>query len=214
MKQKLLLITSLLFSIFISNAQDCPTIKNSPLPADVYFIQFNIGPEATTSFDDYPDSILILASDDTDNGTYYGDTNYVTYYKGPVFVNNGDNIIEYNSPSPEPWTDVKIDPNNFTVDFGLGNSCEYIGSVLVNDKFDAPSTFSLYPNPANRNDLLSFSTSNNNPAVGIIFDVTGKISIPFNTSQKVDVSILNEGLYFVKLISDQTTIVKKLIITN
>jgi len=202
MKNPLIII--LLFCFGFINAQNCPTIDNTPLPDDVYSIRFGVGPD---DISDYPATIQIL---DATGMTY------VTYSKG---VSWGSTVF-YNTPSPEPWTGTKIDADNFTVDFGLGaGDCHYIGGVLPVSDFELSSNnTTLYPNPLKNSELLKIRNSENDNLDVFIYDITGKMVIKKlisnNRSLEVNVSNLSQGIYLVKLVSDKKSITQKLIIAN
>lgn len=195
----------LLFCFSFINAQVSPTIKNAPLPKNVYYIQFNIESDNPNN---YPASILIPDATGT---------SFVTYSKGLVFIDNGNTIIPYNTPTPEPWTGTKINPNNFTVNFGF-NSYSYVNSVLATHEFELASTFNLHPNPIKNSQLLNISNLKNDNFDLFIYDITGKMVIKKlisnNRSLKVNISNLNQGIYLVKLVSDKKSITQKLIIAN
>jgi len=78
---------------------------------------------------------------------------------------------------------------------------------------DAAKTFTIYPNPASNNVQLTINTVQLNikPIEIQMLDITGKVVISSTlrgTTQSIDISNINEGVYFIK-IGDT---VKKLII--
>jgi len=87
------------------------------------------------------------------------------------------------------------------------NSCSNAISVekLTNDII-------IYPNPANS--TIFIRNKENIPIKSIvIFNKYGQTIITIkNTSKKVDVAYLNNGLYFIKVVTDDSYFIKKLII--
>ena len=70
----------------------------------------------------------------------------------------------------------------------------------------------IYPNPATNNLTVDLSKYNN--AQISIIDITGKVVLNTNTTKSTnvfDVSNLNKGVYFVKIISDNNTITKQFV---
>ena len=77
--------------------------------------------------------------------------------------------------------------------------------------------FKVYPNPARSYVNVDFSTIPQRETRIIILDNTGKtiVNIIVNSSSnKIDISRLPSGLYFVKSINQDSSITKKLIIDN
>lgn len=207
MKKRIFLIVVLIILCFNKIiAQDCPTSITGS--SSIFALQFNIGPVATTDPDDYPSTIDVLDS----TGTVT-----ITYTKGSPFENGIDNFVEYDSPSPEPWEGNEINIDNFTVDFGLGaGDCNYIGQVLPIDNYTANSNnINLFPNPIRKNQALNIYISNKETALVFIYDITGKMVINRNeNSLKIDISNLNTGMYFVKIIGDTQVATRKLVVTD
>lgn len=88
--------------------------------------------------------------------------------------------------------------------------------TLGTDSFERPE-FSIYPNPAKNYVNISFSQVQNNVAVEI-YDINGRkvLTDEFkgqsDLKQKLDISSLNSGVYFVKINSNGKSATEKLII--
>ena len=184
--------------------QSCPTI-NGNLQPDIYAMQFNIGSLLTTNAIDYPNTIQILASNGVD---------YITYTKGQVFNNGIDNFIQYENPSPQPWTGVKIDYNNFQINFGLpAGTCTFINGLLSSNDFNLENRVKLFPNPINQNDVLEIDISGFESVLITIYDGLGKKV--YNTTKSnnfINTSSFSKGIYIVKINISNNTITKKLIV--
>jgi hypothetical protein len=83
--------------------------------------------------------------------------------------------------------------------------------------------FSLYPNPASNNIVLSFMPRYNGNASASIFNVEGKmvrqinlgtVSVNKMFSKTINVSGLSGGVYFVKYQNEKETAIKKIVLTH
>ncbi|AOW20862.1 T9SS type A sorting domain-containing protein [Urechidicola croceus] len=208
MKQTLLFILlGVIFNINLS-AQNCPTI-NGNLPTDVYYMSFNTGPVEL----DYPEQIQILGTDKV------GDPVIITYSISQTFTNGVDYYVDYAFPSIQPWTGVKIDPNNFSVDFGLGNGeCSFVGQVLPVDEIKLIDNVGVYPNPVKRGQYITVNNFYSKEIGVTIYSLTGKVvstnKTTFDKNIQMNISHLNEGIYLVKISSENETITKKLVVTH
>ncbi len=95
---------------------------------------------------------------------------------------------------------------------------EYNTNVLSVEEFEAEKVFAIFPNPAD-NEIMIQSTSNvlKNGASIQLFDMLGRIvkDDKFDSSleqEKVDVSNLNEGVYLLKIASENFSTTKKIVI--
>nr|WP_321224133.1 T9SS type A sorting domain-containing protein [uncultured Psychroserpens sp.] len=74
------------------------------------------------------------------------------------------------------------------------------------------SSFSMYPNP-NNSGFITISSSNTGAVNLVIFDAIGKaITNKVITNNRVDISTLSPGLYYVNLTQNNTVTTKKLIV--
>lgn len=87
------------------------------------------------------------------------------------------------------------------------NSC----LPLNTKEFEVNYGITIYPNPASN--VLHINSSNDFSIMdSIIFDVTGKIILSINNQKTIDVSKLNTGIYFIKVITDKGEYKQKFII--
>ncbi len=87
--------------------------------------------------------------------------------------------------------------------------------ILANNEIikDHKSDVKVFPNPLS-NGLLNVSTSKNIEQIKI-FDVIGKMvhqELNLGTNVKIDLSKLNQGLYLIRVVSSQSSEIKKIII--
>ncbi len=80
-------------------------------------------------------------------------------------------------------------------------------STRVNDINKNEKLF-IYPNPAD--DFISIKSNLNYTSTSIL-DVTGKTVKQVTSSSKIDVSNLTNGIYFIKLIGKENTVIKKFV---
>lgn len=82
---------------------------------------------------------------------------------------------------------------------------------------DVNKTFNMFPNPANNTVTVQVSGSVNSEVMLSIFDNTGRMlysQILTNDNQRIDISQIPSGIYFVKIQSDSVQQVERLIITK
>lgn len=83
--------------------------------------------------------------------------------------------------------------------------------TLNNDDFKANS-FSLYPNPANDILNVQFSEVLTDDVKYEVYDITGKKILNSELkNNSIDISTLQSGIYFLKLINDDESLIKKFI---
>lgn len=211
MKKKLQLFLLLfIMSINYIVSQSFPTI-HAALNSPAYAIQFNMGPVAETEFEDYPDSITILASDGV---------TVITYTAGEHYDNGVSNVAVYNTPLPEPWKGDYIDSENFVANFAeFGIDVEevhYIDqevSLLSNEEFDAIDAIKIYPTPINKDTNSNITISGIKEADILIRDLFGKIVLTATLENNtVDISSLIRGIYLITVNTTNGTTTKKIII--
>ncbi len=131
-----------------------------------------------------------------------------TYGKG----NCGSNWVVYD----RVFGPGVADPNNFSVDYD-GTICNYTGNLLPIGKFDfLNATLSVYPNPLTKNSPLNIKFAINTSAKIYMYDITGKLAmvdeIKNANSKQINTSSLTSGMYFMKLVTDDTTLTRKVIV--
>ncbi|MBU0764329.1 MAG: T9SS type A sorting domain-containing protein [Bacteroidetes bacterium] len=132
------------------------------------------------------------------------------------YSSGGDTIIRvmhdeqseyYSIPVYGTVTGIEIDPDNWVLD---GD-----GSVIVArpERALAETAFSIRPNPCRENVALDFKGYKGKKKV-VITDAAGKNSKAFSTSDetiKINTSGYSQGIYFIKVISDEGCAVKKMV---
>ena len=108
-------------------------------------------------------------------------------------------IADYLDTSYDSAIFLKAESFNFGV--VLGNNDEYL------------SNFSTYPNPTTG--IINIQSSNLNETVELaIYNLQGQVLVsdqrsPVNGAISVDLSTMNTGVYFIKIASEEGTVVKK-----
>ena len=105
----------------------------------------------------------------------------------------------------------------FTIDTGFDAVCDYNDSVLPISDFDfLNSTLKIYPNPLTKNNELNLKFAINTTAKIYMYDVTGKLAVMDEVNnvsiKQINTSVLTNGVYFLRLVTDNTTITRKVII--
>jgi len=90
--------------------------------------------------------------------------------------------------------------------FGL----ELKEELSTNDFNSNPSTFALFPNPANN--TVQIESQFNGEKQVAIFDVIGNRVLDATVTNSIDISALSAGVYMVQLTQEGTTSVKKLVV--
>jgi len=148
----------------------------------------------------------------TDNQPYYD--GFSTWINEEVDLTDyaGQSIkLRFRLHSDEGYTedgyyfdDLKIEA--LDVSIGIGES------VLISN------TITITPNPASENIKVTFKRNTTADALLVITDLQGRMinvmETGGNTQLDMDVSKMPDGIYFLRLIEDHATIVKKLIINN
>ena len=95
---------------------------------------------------------------------------------------------------------------------GLPGHCDL--SLSIDQVIDSPS-FTIYPNPVNGGTILIEGGENDDIDINI-FNSNGieVLNIPYLNSNTVDVTHLTPGVYVVRIISDRSYSIQKLLITN
>jgi len=182
--------------------------------------QFGVSPTTTSGDVVWSPNLYTPEASDLFNTQYLSlgydfGTNLVTLVENPVIGGAGtvtasatpataySSIAAFffrqdNNPTPTIMVDaLKIDT---TPDYTLGTS-----------SFDNISGLNIYPNPAN--DFLNITTAANGVKNIAIYDVVGKEVVNTTTSsQTINVSSLNAGIYMVKITEEGKTATRKLVI--
>jgi len=104
---------------------------------------------------------------------------------------------------------LTVPSNDTTLGFACFSQCVepcYINSV--NERLEAYDDF--YPNPAS--DILYFNDRHNGAEV-LIFTIDGKVLLNEKLHQlQLEIKTLNNGLYFIRISDDDTSVIRKLLI--
>jgi len=122
----------------------------------------------------------------------------------PLFVdiNNGDYHLQETSPCVDTGTDIGLPYVGDVPDMG----CYEFGAVsFINNLIS--ENINIYPNPTNG--IINFDKVGNITKVEIT-DISGKIVKTFS-NKNIDISELNSGIYFLKIKTDNETVVTKVI---
>ena len=105
-----------------------------------------------------------------------------------------------NDPYPTPFYSSGFDLT------GVG----VINQGVLGTKENATVNFSVYPNPADT--VITVNTVNAEPAAVTLYDASGRIVGKATTSDRIDVSALSAGIYFVEVIQGAEKATKHIVI--
>lgn len=183
------------FSFNKVNSQACPDnsfVITTSTPEEVLFSFDNSGPPCG----DRPSAIVI-------DGSAYTLGNCDTF-SSKYQLASGSGVI---------------DPNSYTVTYG-SSTCEYTNGTLGIDDiiFINNKTLKLYPNPVRNSDKLNINFALNMSAKINVYSLDGKLVLrdQLNNSKFKDINIsnLSNGIYLLRLETDNASITKKFIIQN
>jgi hypothetical protein len=137
--------------------------------------------------------------------TYGGSDQIFVYIKGPTLAQGGGNFyIDDFSLVPQGSPPVNFNDISDVVDIG---AYEYSSTLSLDDTNSSiPPAIKAYPNPATNQITLSEEFGKDQI---VIFDLLGKnypikLITNFNSSTRIDISNLSDGLYFLKIINDKS----------
>ena len=137
--------------------------------------------------------------------TYVGSDQIFVYIKGPTLAQGGGNFyIDDFSLVPQGSPPVNFNDISDVVDIG---AYEYSSTLSLDDTNSSiPPAIKAYPNPATNQITLSEEFGKDQI---VIFDLLGKnypikLINNFNSSTRIDISNLSDGLYFLKIINDKS----------
>lgn len=143
----------------------------------------------------------------------------------PASVTVGANT--YDTPICLPGSNLAIyalstgtapaDTGTLTIDAGFDTVCNYSDSVLPIGDFEfLNATFKVYPNPLLKDNQLNVKFAINATAKIYMYDVTGKLAVADEinnaNSKQINTSALTNGVYFLRMVTENTTITKKVIV--
>jgi len=105
----------------------------------------------------------------------------------------------------------------FNIDSGFDSSCSYTDSVLPISDFELlNASLSVYPNPLTKNNILNLKFTFSTSAKISVYNVTGKLALvdEINNAEnkELDTSKLTNGVYMLKISTDNASITRKVII--
>ncbi len=141
----------------------------------------------------------------------------------PAQITVDGETFNLQSPCSGPFSTYDLVPGTpigdpFTVTAGFTNvPCTYTGGVLPTEDFEyLNATFKVYPNPLTKDSQLNVKFATNITAKIYIYDVTGKLAVTDEidnvNSKQINTSTLTNGVYFLRLVTDNATITRKVII--
>lgn len=137
--------------------------------------------------------------------TYVGSDQIFVYIKGPTLAQGGGNFyIDDFSLVPQGSPPVNFNDISDVVDIG---AYEYSSALSLDDTNSSiPLVIKAYPNPATNQITLSEEFGKDQL---ILFDLLGKnypikLITNFNSSTRIDISNLSDGLYFLKITNDKS----------
>ena len=131
----------------------------------------------------------------TNSGTVVGSGNYII----------GEDVILYAIPnSGYKFLNWTVDGNVISSDNMLEYNVKATNNIVANFKQnDGINNFAnnidIYPNPVNN--ILTINNANNATSIEI-YNIQGQMVSTCNFTNKLDVSNLTKGMYFIKIISD------------
>lgn len=182
-----------LFTVAFINAQSCPETLGSQSTFDL--IHFKIDPGTCN---DYPSSIMAEGSTFTQKSC------------------NGTNLkYELSSGSPLAMEDT------FSVTIGT-STCDYLDGVLrqetlsIEQYSDTVKSFKVFPNPLTNTNEINIQFSKSISASINIYDLTGKVvlsdELVEKTAKQIDVSSLNNGIYMLQIVAENSTATRKIVV--
>ncbi len=139
---------------------------------------------------------------------------FITPLEYKLTRNIGDTIIKLNQNAalenytltiPGTVTAVTTDPNNWILN--KGTVTKDVNLVGINENESIANQIRVYPNPAT-NFLFVDSSVSIEDYEYVIFDITGKSILKGLFGQKINISDLESGLYFIQITSNENDVLK------
>ena len=188
----LLFLLAIAFSFNQINAEPCPASAIIASSGTKLVLSYDSG---TSLCGERPDTVTV------DVSTVF------------VLSSCNDDVSVYNHTSGP----LLADTGNLTIITGFDTICNYTDSVLPIEDFEfLNATFKVFPNPLMKDSQLTVKFATNITAKIYMYDVTGKLAVTDEidnvNSKQINTSNLTNGVYFLRLVTDNTTITKKVII--
>ena len=195
-KMKKIYLLFLLATIFSFNqiyAVPCPESAIITNSGANLFISY---PTGTAPSCGDPASVIVDGTTTFDTPTCFGDFVVYNYLSGPVLGDRGTMTLT-----------------------GFDTSCSYTDSVLpVEDFHFLNATFKVFPNPLRQENILNVKLSTNITANLYMYDLLGKLvfSNKMNNVSRtaINTSALVNGLYLLKMVTDNATVTRKVVIIH
>ena len=134
---------------------------------------------------------------------------------------NGTNLkYTYLSGDPLVVADTFIafftDPDTGQVLGICGYENGVYNPILSNNDVTLNESISIFPNPLRKDNILTIKLATNISAKVFMYDVTGKLTITDEidnvTRKQINTSVLNNGVYFLQIVTDNASITRKVVI--
>ena len=182
------------------------TVKTATGITPIIYTDGSIANELTSSIASYCD--LWIA---TDNGS--STTPPTTYQMGPWYPNWSFNQYSWTG-SVTGISGSGLDMDVFNGNLAAFKTLMGCTTTSVPDKI-IDNNFILYPNPANNNITIEYSSLNNNKEkLALVYNIQGQLlqQLPLLQNKTVvDISNFTNGMYFVKIKTENGVIVKKFV---
>lgn len=180
------------FSFNHINAEPCPASAIITSSGSNLVLSYDSG---TSLCGNRPGTVIVDVSTEYILSSCIDDISVYDYSSGPVLADTG----------------------TLTIISGFDTICNYIDSVLPIEDFEfLNATFKVFPNPLMKDSQLTVKFATNITAKIYMYDVTGKLAVTDEidnvNSKQINTSNLANGVYFLRLVTDNTTITKKVII--
>ena len=188
----LLFFLAIAFSFIHINAEPCPASAIITSSGSNLVLSYNTG---TSLCGNRPGTVTVDVSTVYILSSCINDISVYVYSSGPALSDTG----------------------TLTIISGFDTICNYSDSVLPIEDFEfLNATFKVFPNPLMKDNQLTVKFATNITAKIYMYDVTGKLAVTDEidnvNSKQINTSNLTNGVYFLRLVTDNTTITKKVII--
>lgn len=182
-----------LFTFSFINAQSCPETLGNQSTYDLIHFKIDSG-----TCSNYPSSITVEGS---------------TFDKMSC---NGTNL-KYELSSGAPLTFE----GTFSANIGT-STCDYLDGVLrmetlsIEQFSDVIKSLKVFPNPLTDAGDINIQFSKNISASINIYDLTGKVvlsdELVNTTAKQINVSSLNNGIYLLQIVADNSSTTRKIVV--
>ncbi|MBD0832043.1 T9SS type A sorting domain-containing protein [Aestuariibaculum sediminum] len=201
MKQIYFLLIAFMLCVNFSFAQPCPesggAIQNGT--AIVFYY-----PNNSVACASMPSSITVVDNGTSVSSTFTLDTSACSSTLSSYTLNSGNDALT---------------GQGFVVSSGFDTSCSYSGGTLPVEAFELINKeLKIYPSPVVKGNIINVASAFNLSAKIEIYNITGRLVFVGNMvdakSKDINISNLVNGLYLVKLSTEQITISKKIVISK